>query len=218
MALAVRLSARKSAIEAATDAQRQLGALVIAAPEALRCRFRGLSTRRIITVAARLRRHAAWDPETSETACVLRALAQRIITLESEAAEHEQALTVTVKSWRPDLLELCGVGPINAAVVLCAWSHPGRCRSDAAFAMLAGTAPIPASSGQTIRHRLNRSGDRQLNRAVHNIVLCRLRYDPATRAYSDRRRAEGKTDREIRRCLKRYITRQLFRQLEHPPT
>ena len=83
--------------------------------------------------------------------------------------------------------------------------------------MLAGAAPIPASSGKTVRYRLNRSGDRQLNRALHNIALSRLRYDPATRAYADRRRAEGKTDREILRCLKRYIARQLYRHLEAPP-
>jgi hypothetical protein len=81
--------------------------------------------------------------------------------------------------------------------VLTAWSHPGRCRNDAAFAMLAGAAPIPASSGKTVRYRLNRSGNRQLNRALHNIALSRLRYDPDTRAYADRRRAQGKTDRDI---------------------
>ena len=98
--------------------------------------------------------------------------------------------------------------------MLTAWSHPGRIRSDAAFAMLAGAAPIPAGSGKTVRYRLNRSGDRQLNRALHNIALCRLRFDPATRAYADRRRTENKTDREILRRLKRYLARQLFRQLE----
>ncbi len=103
---------------------------------------------------------------------------------------------------------------------LCAWSHAGRCRTEAAFANLAGVAPIPASSGQTTRYRLNRSGDRQLNRALHVIVLARLRFDPDTQTYAARRRAEGKTDREIKRCLKRYIARGLFRQLEAgpPPT
>jgi transposase len=215
-ALSVRLAARRSAIEAATVAQRQLNALVIAAPEQLRSRFRGHTIRTMIPIAVRLRGHPSWDVETIETAHVLRALAKRIIALEDEAADHERALAITVKAWRPDLLELCGVGPINAAVVLCAWSHPGRIRSDAAFAMLAGAAPIPASSGQTIRYRLNRSGDRQLNRALHNIAVCRLRYDPTTRTYAERRQAEGKTNREIRRCLKRYIARQLFRQLEQP--
>jgi transposase len=104
-----------------------------------------------------------------------------------------------------------------AATVLCAWSHPRRCRTDAAFAMLGGVAPIPASSGQTIRVRLNRSGDRQLNQALHLIVLTRLRYDPATRAYATRRRARGKTNRQIKRCLVRYVARQLYRLLEANP-
>jgi transposase len=97
---------------------------------------------------------------------------------------------------------------------------PGRCRNEAALANLAGVAPIPASSGQTTRYRLNRCGDRQLNRALHVIALTRPRHDPATRAFAERRRGEGKTDREIKRCLKRYIARQLYRQLEagQPPT
>jgi transposase len=108
-------------------------------------------------------------------------------------------------------------GPIVAASILCAWPHPGRCPTDAAFAMLAGAAPIPASSGQRVRVRLNRSGDRHLNQALHLVVLTRLRYDPATRAYAQRRRAEGKTNREIRRCLVRYVARQLYRLLEAQP-
>jgi transposase len=94
-----------------------------------------------------------------------------------------------------------------------AFSHPGRCRNDAAFASLAGTCPIPASSGHTVRHRLNRGGDRALNRAIHTIVVTRARCCPTTRAYITRRRAEGKTDKEIRRCLKRYVARQLYRAL-----
>jgi transposase len=109
------------------------------------------------------------------------------------------------------------VGPIVAAIVLCAWSHPGRCGSDAAFAMLGGAAPIPASSGQTVRVRLNRSGDRHLNQVLHVVVLTRLRHDPATRAYAQRRRAEGKTNREIRRCLVRYVARQPYRLPEANP-
>ena len=145
------------------------------------------------------------------------ALARRIQVLNAETADHTQAITTLVRAWRPELLTPIGVGPMVAAIVLCAWSHPGRCRSDAAFAMLGGAAPIPASSGQTIRVRLNRSGDRQLNQALHLIVLTRLRYDPATRAYAQRRRAEGKTNREIRRCLVRYVARQLYRLLEANP-
>ena len=215
--LAMLLTARRSAVEAAADAQRQLRALVITAPEPVRARFRGQTTTTMVTLAARLRpmtTAAGADVETFTALSVLRALARRIQALHTEATEHERAITAIVRSWRPDLLQLTGVGPINAAVVLTAWSHPGRVRSDAAFAMLAGAAPIPASSGKTVRHRLNRSGNRQLNRALHNIALARARFDPATRAYIDRRRAEHKTDREIRRCLKRYIARQLFRQLE----
>ena len=96
------------------------------------------------------------------------------------------------------------------------FSHPGRCRNDAAFATLAGTSPLEASSGQTTRHRLNRRGDRALNKALHTIARTRMRSDPTTKAYVARRRAEGKSKREIRRCLKRYIARQLFRQLENP--
>jgi transposase len=89
------------------------------------------------------------------------------------------------------------------------FSHPGRCRNDAAFAKLAGTSPLEASSGQTTRHRLNRRGDRALNKAIHTIARTRMRSDPTTKAYVARRRAQGKSKREIRRCLKRYIARQL---------
>jgi transposase len=217
-ALQMRLTARRAAVEAATAAQRQLQALVITAPEAVRARFRGQSTRVMLTTAARLRPATSGDVEVSTALTVLRDLARRSRSLEVEAAEHETAIRALVRSWRPDLLELTGVGPIVAATVLTAWSHPGRCRNDAAFAMLAGAAPIPASSGKTVRYRLNRSGDRQLNRALHTIALTRLRWDSRTRDYADRRRDQGKTDREIKRCLKRYIARELYRRLETAPT
>ncbi|GAA4898504.1 IS110 family transposase [Actinomycetospora straminea] len=218
-ALQALLTARRSAVEAATDAQRQLRALVITAPEQVRARFRThRSTRALIEVAAGLRPGASsGDIEVTTVLTVLRDLARRIRVLEAEAAAHEKDIREVVAHWRPDLLELPGVGPINAATVLTAWSHPRRCRDDAAFAMLAGAAPIPASSGKTVRYRLNRSGDRQLNRALHSIALSRQRYHQPTRDYTDRRRAQGKTDREIRRCLKRYIARQLYRQLEPTP-
>jgi transposase len=98
--------------------------------------------------------------------------------------------------------------------VLISWSHPGRLRSEAAFAMLAGVAPVEASSGRVVRHRLNRGGDRQLNRALHTIVMIRQRYHQATNGYTKRRIAEGKTEREIRRCLTRAVARQLYRLLE----
>jgi transposase len=218
-ALQMRLTARRAAVEAATAAQRQLLAMVITAPEVVRARFRGQTTRAMITTAAGLRPGASGgDSDVITALTVLRDLARRIRFLEAEALGHEQAIRLIVRSWRPDLLELTGVGPIVAATVLTAWSHPGRCRDDAAFAMLAGVAPIPASSGKTVRHRLNRSGDRQLNRALHTVTLSRLQRDPRTRVYAERRRAEGKTDREIKRCLKRYIARELYRRLETPPS
>jgi transposase len=216
-ALSVRLAARRSAVQAATDAQRQLHALVVAAPDPLRGRLRGLTTPRLVTTCGRLRQQTTWDVETAATAASLRALARRIQLLNTEIDDHTQAITTLVRDWRPDLLSRTGVGPIVAAIVLSAWSHAGRCRTDAAFAMLGGAAPIPASSGQTVRVRLNRSGDRQLNQALHLVVLTRLRYDPATRAYAQRRRAQGKTNREIRRCLVRYVARQLYRLLEANP-
>jgi transposase len=218
-ALQMHLTARRAAVEAAADAQRQLHALVITAPETVRARFRGQTTAAMITRAAKLRPGATrGEADVVAAITVLHALAARIAHLQAEAAAHEKTIRTLVRSWRADLLDLPGVGPIVAATVLTAWSHPGRCRDDAAFASLAGAAPIPASSGKTVRYRLNRSGDRQLNRALHTIAHSRLRYDPATRAYAERRRAQGKTDREIKRCLKRYIARQLYRQLETGPT
>ena len=113
----------------------------------------------------------------------------------------------------PGLTARRGIGPVTAAETIVAFSHPGRCRSEAAFAALAGTSPLEASSGRTVRHRLNRGGDRALNRAIHTIALTRMRSCPRTRAYVARRTAEGKTTREIRRCLKRYIARELYRIL-----
>lgn len=112
----------------------------------------------------------------------------------------------------PSLLELPGVGPITAAQFIISWSHAGRIRNEAAFAALAGAAP--ASSGKTVRHRLNRAGDRQLNRALHTVVLSRLQHHGPTKAYAARRTQEGKSSREIKRCLKRAIARQIYRHLE----
>ena len=142
-ALSVRLVARRSAVQAAGDAQRQLHALVIAAPDVLQERLRIGSTRQLVAACARLRVQASWDVETATTAVTLRTLARRIRELTSEAADHRQAILELIRAWRPDLLTRTGVGPIVAATVLCAWSHPGRCRSDAAFAMLGGAAPSP---------------------------------------------------------------------------
>ena len=218
-ALSVLLAARRSAINASTDAQLQVFSLVIAAPEPIRARFRGQKLAAMLNTAANLRVHSSWDTETTSTVVALRALARRVHALLKEARTHQRAITTIIRSWRPDLLEEFGVGPIVAATVLCAWSHPGRVHSEAAFAMLAGVAPIPANSGQvTTRHRLNRYGDRQLNRALHTVVRIRIQYQAPTRDYVARRTAEGKTSREIKRCLTRYVARDLYRLLEHAAT
>jgi len=218
-ALSVLLAARRSAVHAATEAQQQVFSLVIAAPEPIRARFRGQKLPGMLTTAAGLRVHPSWDVETTTTVIALRSLARRFRVLTKEAAEHQKAILAIVCSWRPELLEQLGVGPIVAATVLCAWSHPGRIHSEAAFAMLAGVAPIPANSGQvTNRYRLNRNGDRQLNRALHTVVQSRIRYHDPTRDYVARRTSEGKTGREIKRCLSRYIARDLYRLLEVAPT
>ena len=218
-ALSVLLAARRSAMDAGAAAQRQLFSLVIAAPECLRGRFRGHKLPAMLRLAARLRISPRWDTETATTAAVLRGLARRALDLAAEAARHQNDIRAIVAAWRPDLLTQQGVGPITGATLLCAWSHPGRLRSEAAFAMLGGVAPIPADSGSgntPVRFRLNRFGDRQLNCALHTIMLSRLRWDPATQDYAKRRTAQGKTPREIKRCLKRYIARDLYRLLEHP--
>ena len=119
--------------------------------------------------------------------------------------------------FRRRVLDQPGIGPITAAQVFIAWSHPGRCRNEAAFARLAGVAPLEASSGQHTRHRLNRRGDRNLNQAIHTIAITRTRHCPKTQVYIQKRISQGKTTREARRCLKRYIAHHLYRILENPP-
>ena len=126
---------------------------------------------------------------------------------------HRTQLQAIVDELAPGLTDRPGIGLVSVAQAIVSFSHPGRCRNDAAFAALAGTSPLESSSGRTVRHRLNRGGDRALNRAIHTIALTRMRSCPTTRAYVARRTAEGKTLREIRRCLKRYIARQLYRTL-----
>jgi transposase len=153
--------------------------------------------------------------EQRATLLVLRSTAERLLTAEQQAGELEREIRKLLDAMAPLLLAEPGVGPFAATQVLLAWSHPGRVRSDAAFAMLCGAAPLPASSGRTVRHRLNRGGDRQLNRALHTIAVCRERHYEPTKRYVARRIAEGKTIREIRRCLKRAIARRLYRLLEH---
>lgn len=201
-------------MRARTRAINHLKALVVTSREELRHQLRATPTDELVFRCARLRTAPSQAVEHRATILALRRCAQRVLALEAEANDLETELGQIVRRVVPQLLGETGVGPISAAQLYVSWSHPGRLRSEAAFAMLAGTAPSPASSGQTVRYRLNRGGDRQLNCALHTIVLSHLMHDPATRAYATRRAAEGKTPREIKRCLKRYIARHLFRLLE----
>jgi transposase len=213
-ALRVLLATRRGAVAARVDAVNQLKALLVGAPEELRAELRGRSTVDQIAGCARLRHRPTASLEHRMTVRALRATAQRVQFLQTEADQLQADLAALVRASMPWLLELHGIGPISAAQLLVSWSFAGRLHSEAAFAALAGVSPIPASSGQVTRYRLNRGGDRQLNRALHTITLARLRDDPETRAYAARRTAEGKSPREIRRCLKRIIARQLFKLLE----
>lgn len=173
---------------------------------------RPLTAGQITTVAAWRTRHEDLATATARWEAIR--LAKRVAALDAELKDITTRITDLVhQSPARTLLEQPGIGPITAAVALTAWSHLGRIRSEAAFASLAGASPIPASSGNTVRHRLNLGGDRRLNRALHMAVVTRMRMDPRTRAYVERRTAEGRTIREIRRCLKRYLAREIYRRL-----
>jgi transposase len=211
-ALRLLLVARRSAVDVRREALSQLRAVIVTAPEPLREQLRRLPVGRLLDRCSRLRRAGA--PDELATRLVLRSLARRIQAATTEAAELEREILAHVHELAPALLNEPGVGPIVAAQVIVSWSHRGRLRSEACFARLAGAAPVPASSGQTQRHRLSRGGDRQLNRALHTIALHRRHHDPATRDYIARRVAEGKTHREATRLLKRYLARHLYRVLE----
>jgi hypothetical protein len=185
----------------------------------LRVAALGVDARKPLT-ASQIGEVARWrtrveDLATSTARAEAVRLAKRVIDLSEQlATNHAHMIDLIQASKAAALLDKIGVGPVTVAVVYTAWSHAGRVRSEAAFAALAGVNPIPASSGNTVRHRLNRGGDRRLNRALHMAVITRMTHDPDTKAYVERRRAEGRTTKEIRRCLKRYLARQLYRTLE----
>jgi transposase len=216
-AIRVLLTTRHSAMRARTCAINHLKALVVNAPQPLREQLRTLATDQLLARCAGLRRHPTQPIEHRATITALRCTAQRALALHAEADDLQAELDTLVRRSATRLLAEPGVGVICAAQLLAAWSHPGRLRWEAAFAMLGGAAPIEASSGKVVRHRLNRSGDRQLNRALHTIVLARMTHHAPTRAYVARRTTEGKTPREIKRCLKRYLARRLFKLLESSP-
>lgn len=176
-----------------------------------------LKTSQIATVAGW--RDRVEDIATTAARTEARRLAHAIIQADLDLADnHDRLHALVLASPAAILLDEVGIGPINAAIILAAWSHPGRIRSDAAFASLAGVCPIPASSGNRTHHRLNRGGDRRLHRALHSIVLTRKRIDPATRDYVARHTAQGQGNRAITRSLKRYLARHIYRALEHLET
>ncbi len=189
-ALQALVAAREGAVNAKRAGLCQLRDLLITTPEPLRSELRPLTRARLLQHLAATRPDGRRDPELRGSMLALRSIARRVLP---------------------------GVGPHAAAQLVLSWSHRGRIGSEAAFARLAGAAPIPASSGQTVRNRLDRSGDRKLNRALHMILVTRKRLHPPTIAYIERRLQEGKTRREANRCLKRYLARSLYRLLEHGP-
>lgn len=209
------LVARESAADARKQALTQLRTLLVTLPDPLRAKLDRLPPGQLLACARSLRSR---DRATSSMLHAIRSVARRVALLQREAAQLERRLTDHLERLAPHLLAEPGIGPIVASRIVVAFSHPGRIRSEAAFARLAGTAPIPASSGQnTGKHRLHRGGDRHLNRSLHTVIICRLRLDPATRAYLQQATARGKTQRDAIRLLKRYLARHLYRILTNPP-
>jgi transposase len=207
-------AARRSAIKARTQAANQLQALSVTAPEQLRQRLRGLSTKELVRVAVRFR--LGEDPRDVPTATkfALRSVARRYEALSEEIAELDACLDRLVAQAAPELVALPGIGTDAAATLLIvAGDNPQRLKSEASFASLCGVSPIEASSGKVVRHRLNRGGNREANRALYMICLARMRRDRRTQDYVARRTAEGKSKREIIRCIKRYIAREAYRVL-----
>ena len=219
-ALRALMAAREGAVNARRAGLCQLRDLLVTTPEPLRSELRPLTRARLLTRLAATRPPRRHDPELRGTLLALRAVARRVQQLTAEERELAREIETLTRILAPQLLDQPGVGPLLAAQLVLSWSHQGRVWSEAAFARLAGVAPLPASSGQTIRHRLDRSGDRKLNRALHLILVTRRRTHQPTIDYINRRTQEGKSRREANRCLKRYLARNLFRLLENgaPPT
>jgi transposase len=210
--------ARTSALKARTQAVNALKALLVTAPDPLREQLAGLPTAALIRQAAALPAQPATATATTPAAAAMLALACLAGRYQHLTAEIDlltgQLERLTARH-APALRVLVGVGPdVAATLLICAGDNPWRLHAEAAFAALCGTSPVEASSGKTRRHRLNRGGDRQANAALYRIVLVRLRWHQPTRDYVARRTAEGKTKKEIIRCLKRYLAREVFAVLQ----
>lgn len=212
-ALRILLGSRHDLTMTSTAQTNRLRALLRAGDDHDRQLARSALTQTALATLARRRALRATSREQAVRHAEIRRLASAIRDASRALSTNRSELKTIVDDLAPGLTDRRGVGPVTAAQAIVSFSHPGRCRNDAAFAALAGTSPLQASSGRTVRHRLNRGGDRALNRAIHTITMTRMRSCPTTRAYVARRTADGKTPREIRRCLKRYITRELYRTL-----
>jgi transposase len=209
--------AKDSATEGKTRAINQIKALLVTAPAALRERLGNLTRRPLIDACAALR-PGVLDRPMAAAKRALRTLARRIQSLEQEIEVLLSDLDSLTQAVCPGLRQTYGVGVDSAATLLAAaGDNPERFRSDAGFAALCGVSPLPASSGKTNRHRLNRGGNRQANAALHRIAVVRLRWDEQTQAYAARRTEEGLSKPEILRCLKRFIAREVYRILLGSP-
>ena len=213
-AIRVLVVAKRSARQARVKALTQMRQLTFTAPDQLQCRHQGpphppVHRRRPGTAA-----DPVADPVTAATKASLSSLAHRIGELDEEIAELDARITPLLEAHAPELLDVYGVGIDTAATLLVtAGDNPERLRSEAAWAHLCGVSPLEASSGKVTRHRLNRGGDRQANRALWTIVISRLASDPETQAYMERRVKEGRSKREVIRMLKRYVAREVYRHL-----
>lgn len=204
-------AARSSAVKAKTAAMNQLKALIVTASPGLRDSLRDLTTRQLITRCSGLRPGTPTDPDSSARKA-MRALARRWRALHEEIREHTAELNRLLALTAPALLAEHGVGPDTAAALLiAAGDNPERLHSEAAFAALCGTNPLPASSGKTDRHRLNRLGDRQANAALHRIIVVRLASHPETKTYMNAHRTPNRANtKHVMRCLKRALARRLY--------
>src|SRR3954469_15375171 len=214
-ALRLLLLARRTAVETRKVALVQLRSVIVTAPDELRDQLRRRPLGELLNRCSRFRRSSSRTPAQLATILVLRTLARRIQTATAEAETLEREILTHVRALVPELLDEPGVGPIVAAQLIVSWSHRDRIDSEACFARLAGVAPLPASSGLTTRPRLSRGGDRQLNRALHTVILHRRQHDPATRDYIARRVGEGTSSRDATRLLKCYLARHLYRVMQN---
>lgn len=210
---------RASAVKARTAAINQIKGLLVSAPDNLRAKYRGLGTSAMITALQRIRPTGQITDPEHVCLVTLKRLAVRYQSLSAEITEADAALREILDTYAPTLCDLPGVGPEAASQLLVTvGDNSDRLTGEAKFASLVGVAPIPASSGKTTRHRLSRGGDRNANQALHQVVLVRMASCRRTREYVARRTAEGKSKREIMRCLKRYAAREIYRQITNPQT